>query len=77
MNIFTIPSGLPFLESFAAGLLQRTPMALAQMEIFLPTRRAGIELGRSLIRQAEVKMLLLPKISPLGGLDEEIGRAHV
>ncbi len=79
MNIFTIPSGLPFLESFAAGLLQefeKDPLILARMEIFLPTRRAGIELGRSLLRQAPGQMLLLPKISPLGDLDEEEDTLH-
>ena len=41
------------------------------MEIFLPTRRACIELKRALIRQGEGRCLLLPKLSPLGDLDED------
>lgn len=77
MNIFTIPSGMPFLENLAEGLLKEArqdPLAFSQMEIFLPTRRAGIELGRCLVRQNGGQMMLLPKIGALGDLDEDEDR---
>ena len=41
------------------------------MEIFLPSRRACLEFKRSLLRQAEGRCLLLPKLLPLGDIDEE------
>lgn len=71
-HVFTIPSGRSFLETLARGLRRETdPLRLSQMEIFLPTRRACIELKRALMRQGEGKCLLLPKFSPLGDLDED------
>ncbi len=73
-GIFNIPSGYSFLESLAKGLLdmsKKDPFRLTQMEIYLPTRRACIEIGRSLIRFGEGRFLLLPKLLPLGDLDED------
>ena len=70
---------MSFLENLAAGLLEeavRDPLHFSQMEIFLPTRRAGIELGRCLVRQSRGQMLLLPKILPLGDLDEGGDQLH-
>lgn len=73
-GVYNIPSGYSFLESLAIGLLQiekENPLHFCQMVIFLPTRRACIELKRALMRQAEGRCLLLPKLSPLGDLDED------
>ncbi len=72
--VFTIPSGCSFLENLAKGLLKeekKDPFRFSQMEIFLPSRRACIELSRALIRQGDGRCLLLPKLSPLGDLDED------
>jgi ATP-dependent helicase/nuclease subunit B len=73
-GVFNIPSGYSFLECLAANLLEQRkddPFSSCQMEIFLPTRRACIELGRAMLRQNEGKFILLPKFSPLGDLDED------
>jgi len=73
-GVSTIPSGYSFLESLATGLLQRSnedPFRFSQMEIFLPTRRACIELKRAFMRQGEGRCMLLPKLSLLGDLDED------
>ena len=73
-GVYTIPSGYSFLESFAIGLLRRSnddPFRFSQIEIFLPTRRACIELKRAFMRQGEGRCLLLPKLSPIGDLDED------
>ena len=43
MTVFTIPPGLPFVDTLAAWLLAEAkddPLALAEMEVLLPTRRA-------------------------------------
>lgn len=73
-NIYNIPTGYSFLESFAKGLLKmgkRDPFALAQMEVFLPTRRACIEVQRAMLRCGNGACFLLPKLTPIGDLDED------
>ena len=62
------------MESLARGLLKEVehdPAYLSHMEIFLPSRRACLELKRALVRQRKGQCLLLPKLSPLGDLDED------
>ncbi len=73
VGVYNIPSGYPFLDSLASGLLQKAsadPFQLCQMEVFLPTRRACSELQQAFLRQSKGNCLLLPKLSPLGDLDE-------
>src|ERR1700722_5647025 len=73
-GVYNIPSGYSFLESFARGVLrmsENNPFTLSQLEIFLPTRRACIELKRAFVRQERGQCILLPKLSPLGDLDED------
>jgi ATP-dependent helicase/nuclease subunit B len=73
-TVFTIPSGLSFLENLAIGLLkegEKDPFRLSQMDVFLPTRRACIELKRALMRQGGGRCLLLPRLFPLGDLEED------
>lgn len=50
---------------------QKDPFHLCQMEIYLPTRRACIELKRAFMRQGNGQCMLLPKLSLLGDLDED------
>ena len=72
-NVYTIPSGYSFLESLAAGLLrmeEEDPFRFCQMQIYLPTRRACVEIKRAFTRQGQGRFLLLPKLVPLGDLDE-------
>ncbi len=73
-SVYTIPAGYSFLESLAKGLLtisDRDPFELCQMEVYLPTRRASIEMGRAFMRQGEGRCLLMPKFSHLGDLDDD------
>ncbi|MBY0501087.1 MAG: double-strand break repair protein AddB [Alphaproteobacteria bacterium] len=73
-NVYTIPSGYSFLESLAVGLLrieEEDSFRFCQMEIYLPTRRACVEIKQALIRQGQGRFLLLPKLLPLGDLDED------
>jgi len=71
-GVYNIPSGYSFLESLSIGLLKRgekDPFGLSQMEVFLPTRRACIEVQRAMLRQGKGQCFLLPKLTPLGDLD--------
>ena len=78
-RLYTIPSGTPFLEALARTLLADpslggklgTNISLADMTIFLPTRRAVRALGDAFLRMGEGTSLLLPHIQPLGDVDED------
>jgi ATP-dependent helicase/nuclease subunit B len=73
-NVFTIEQDLPFLKTLAAELWQRTGgdgFKLSQHMIFLPTRRACRLLGIAFAEVANGKPVLLPRMRPLGDIDED------
>lgn len=76
-NVFTIPSGVPFLPTLADALLSgalvpREPdEALSEATIYLPTRRAGRALAQILADGSAGRAILLPRIVPLGEAGEE------
>jgi ATP-dependent helicase/nuclease subunit B len=73
-NIFNIESHLPFLDSLAESLLRQygeNPLVFSNISIFLPSRRACKELAEAFLRVSGGKPMLLPKIQPLGDLDDE------
>ncbi|WP_306251567.1 double-strand break repair protein AddB [Parvularcula sp. IMCC14364] len=75
-NLFTIPSGQPFLTTIAADLLRRyahDPLRLSDVTIYLPTRRAVRALMDAFlqVRLSEGAAVLLPSIRTLGDIDEE------
>ena len=81
-TILTIPPGAPFLATFARalcdgdiipGLSGADPLALAAATIYVPTRRAARALAQELAVALDRPAVLLPRIRPLGGL-EETGR---
>lgn len=73
--VYTIPAGLSFVESLARGILDQAgddPLALARMQILLPTRRACRSLREAFLKLGkEDKLLLLPRMNPIGDVDEE------
>lgn len=79
-NVCTIPPGAPFLatfiESFLAGDIvagvsrDSSPLALARARIYVPTQRAGRALAAEFARALGVGATFLPRILPLGGLEE-------
>ncbi len=78
-KVFSIPPGAPFLETLAEallggrlipGLTGGDPMALADATIFLPTRRATRALAAVIAKKAGGGSVLLPRIVPLGDLDD-------
>ncbi|MGC2223569.1 MAG: double-strand break repair protein AddB, partial [Methylocella sp.] len=79
-RVFTIAPGAPFLQTFAAALLEGRvvegfsrrlgPLELAEATIYVPTRRAANALAGELARAIDRPSILLPRILPLGGLEE-------
>jgi ATP-dependent helicase/nuclease subunit B len=83
--VYTIPTGVPFADALAAGLIARAngalhrddPLALSKMTVLLPNRRAARALSEAFLRQAggggaiPGGGLLLPRMLPIGEPDEE------
>ena len=78
-NVFSIPSGVPFLKVFAEGLLERhahdgAPDALADVLVLLPTQRAVSAL-RSAFEERLLAVgggaIVLPRLAALGDVDED------
>ncbi|MFS8183933.1 double-strand break repair protein AddB [Pseudovibrio denitrificans] len=80
-NIFSVSPSTPFLQATVEALLSGQlipgfqadddPMALADVTIYVPTRRAARTLPDVLRKALGAKAALLPKILPLGDVDEE------
>ncbi len=73
-NIMTIPAGQPFADCLADGLLAESggdPARLSDMHILLPTRRAARALRDAFLRRTNGRPLLLPRLSPVGDVDED------
>ncbi|MCP5366643.1 MAG: double-strand break repair protein AddB [Hyphomicrobiales bacterium] len=73
-NVFTIPAGVPFVDALAAGIRDRAgpdPQALVPYTVLLPTRRACRALREAFLRGGDGRPLLLPRLMPLGELDDE------
>ena len=81
-RLFTIAPDQPFLEVLAEAVLSRGfpctdekapgKLDLARWTILLPTRRAVRELGDVFFRRTGGSGILLPRIRPLGDIDEDL-----
>ncbi|MGJ0393388.1 MAG: double-strand break repair protein AddB [Methylocystis sp.] len=79
-NVFTIAPGAPFLETFVDAFLagdilpslgrETPPLAMARATIYVPTQRAARALRTQFARAFDKGATLLPRILPLGGLEE-------
>lgn len=80
-RVFTIPASAPFLPTLARALAdgrlvpgfrpKDDPLLLSKATIFLPTRRAARALGEALLSALGMEALILPRILPLGDVDED------
>ncbi|MBT5416144.1 MAG: double-strand break repair protein AddB, partial [Rhodospirillaceae bacterium] len=73
-GVYTIPPGASFLETLARGVLDETggdPLALSDYRILLPTRRAVRALAEAFLRQGDGEAMLLPRLVPIGDVDED------
>lgn len=80
LRLFTIAPDQPFLDVLADAVLAGfpldghppTPLELPRWTILLPTRRAVRELERIFFARTGGKGLLLPRIRPIGDIDEDL-----
>lgn len=79
LNLFSIPAGAPFLDVLAQAMLEgrfgrvhdpADPTAMARTTLYLPTRRAARAFAACLSEKLSGQPLLLPRIVPLGDVDE-------
>ncbi|MFT3988667.1 double-strand break repair protein AddB [Aestuariivirga sp.] len=78
-RVFNVAVGQPFLDALAAAVLAgfpgpRAPSALelARTTILVPNRRAARDLEQRLYERNGGAGLLLPRIRPIGDIDEEL-----
>ncbi|MFY9288888.1 MAG: double-strand break repair protein AddB [Alphaproteobacteria bacterium] len=72
--LYTIPSHLAFLDALADGLINRAGgdvFKLSDSLILLPTRRSCRHLRDAFLKRLKSKSALLPRMQPLGDIDEE------
>ena len=77
-RVFNIAPGGNFLDILAKQLLNGFPLdgerpvpPLSSWTVLLPTRRAARQLGLILLRESGQRALLLPRIRPIGDLDDD------
>ena len=78
-TLYTVLPHVSFVDALAQGLLsgrpipldRDDPLALSRLTILLPTRRACRALRLAFLRTAPGQALLLPRIRPLGDIDED------
>ena len=78
-RVSTIPAGVPFVDALATGLIAEASdeeaggdaLALADMLVLLPNRRACRSLRDAFWRAGGGKALALPTIQPIGDLDPD------
>jgi len=73
-NVYTIPAHFPFADTLAHWVLSTygdDPAALPRVLILLPSRRACLSLREAFLRATEGRPLLLPRMQPLGDVDED------
>ena len=73
-ELYTIPARLSFAETLARGILDRygsDPLTLSDVMVLLPNRRAVRSLREAFLRLTGDKALLLPRMQPIGDVDED------
>ncbi|MCY4396734.1 MAG: double-strand break repair protein AddB [Rhodospirillaceae bacterium] len=74
VTVYTVPPHRDFVTALARGLLDRfgdTPEGLAPVLVLLPTRRACRTLREAFLRLSGGAPLLLPRMRPIGDVDED------
>ena len=81
MRVFTVPLSVPFLRTVVAALVdgrlvdgftaRAQPERLAQVTLYLPTRRAGRLVREIFLDELKSDAVILPRIVALGDIDED------
>lgn len=73
-HVYTIPAERSFVDALADGILAEwgdDPLSLADGLVLLPTRRACRALREAFLRRANGRAMLLPRLRPIGDIDED------
>ncbi len=72
-NVFTVRPGLAFADALAAGLKAEAdgPLALADVTVLVPTRRAVRAMADAFLRVAGADATVLPRLTPIGDIDDD------
>jgi ATP-dependent helicase/nuclease subunit B len=81
MRVFSVPVSVPFLRTVIAALVdgrlvegfaaRADPARLAQVTLYLPTRRAGRMAREMFLDELQTDAAVLPRIVALGDIDED------
>ena len=81
MRVFNVPSSAPFLHTVIAALVdgrlvegfdaRTNPERLADVTLYLPTRRAGRMAREVFLDVLQTDAVVLPRIVALGSVDED------
>ena len=81
MRVLSVPSSVPFLRTVVAALIdgrlvdgfeaKTRPERLAEVTLYLPTRRAGRLVREVFLEELGAQAVLLPRIVALGDIDED------
>jgi ATP-dependent helicase/nuclease subunit B len=69
--VWTIPAGVPFLDTLAQGLIERHGAELADVLLLLPSRRACLAARDAFLRAGLGRPMLLPTLRPVGEAAED------
>lgn len=73
-EIYNLPTHYSFVDGLVQGIRARfgdDPLLLSDVLILLPNRRAVRSLREAFLRAADGKSLILPRIEPIGDVDED------
>lgn len=73
-SVYNIPPGYSFADQLARGLWERVkhdPIALSDYTVLLPSRRGCRTLRDAFLRLADGKPVMLPRLRPIGDVDED------
>jgi len=73
-SVYTICPTVSFADALARGVMEKygeRPETLSKVTLLLPTRRACRTVRDAFLRLSEGKPMLLPRMQPLGDLDED------
>lgn len=73
-EIYTLPPHISFVDGLVRGIRARfgdDPLRLSDVLVLLPNRRAVRSLRDAFLRAADGRSLLLPRIEPIGDVDED------
>jgi ATP-dependent helicase/nuclease subunit B len=73
-RVYSLPAGQPFLDRLASGIWQDAggdTLVLARATVLLPNRRACRNLRDAFLRLTDGAPLLLPRLQPIGDVDDD------